>query len=95
MEKALLRNAFAGRLPDHIVQRPKQKFSSGAGSAQLIAQHAEQAVSDADFAAERERLCAEWGYTLPNKEALYYYRFLAEVYPDAWIFATMGVSRSL
>jgi asparagine synthase (glutamine-hydrolysing) len=95
VEKVLLRNAFAGRLPDHIVQRPKQKFSLGAGSSHLMAQHAEQAVSDADFAAERARLCTDWGYTLANKEALYYYRCLAAVYPDAWIFATMGVSRSL
>jgi asparagine synthase (glutamine-hydrolysing) len=77
------------------MQRPKQKFSLGAGSAQLIAQHAEQAVSDADFVAESERLCTDWGYTLHNKEALYYCRHLAEMYPDAWIFATMGVSRSL
>lgn len=95
VEKALLRNAFAERLPARIVQRPKQKFSLGAGSSQLIARHAEQVVSDADFTAESQRLCADWGYTLPNKEALYYYRCLAEVYPDAWIFATMGISRSL
>jgi asparagine synthase (glutamine-hydrolysing) len=95
VEKALLRNAFTGRLPDAIVRRPKQKFSLGAGSSQLLALHAEEAVSDRDFAAERDRLCAEWGYELPNKEGLYYYRLLAEAYPDEWIFATMGVSRSL
>jgi asparagine synthase (glutamine-hydrolysing) len=95
VEKALLRNAFAGRLPEAIIRRPKQKFSAGAGSSQLLAQHAEEHVSDRDFAAERERLCADWGYTLPNKEGLYYYRLLAEAYPDDWIFATMGVSRSL
>jgi asparagine synthase (glutamine-hydrolysing) len=95
VEKALLRNAFSGRLPDAIVRRPKQKFSAGAGSSQLLALHAEQAVSDRDFAAESDRLCAEWGYMLPNKEGLYYYRILAEAYPDEWIFATMGISRSL
>jgi asparagine synthase (glutamine-hydrolysing) len=95
VEKALLRNAFAGQLPEAIVRRPKQKFSAGAGSSQLLARHAEQAVSDRDFAAESERLCAGWGYTVPNKEGLYYYRILAESYPDDWIFTTMGVSRSL
>jgi asparagine synthase (glutamine-hydrolysing) len=95
VEKALLRGAFAGRLPEAIVRRPKQKFSAGAGSSQLLAQHAEAVVSDRDFAAERERLCAGWGYTLPNKEGLFYYRLLAERYPDDWIFTTMGVSRSL
>ncbi|MFN8466967.1 MAG: asparagine synthase B [Caldilineaceae bacterium] len=95
VEKALLRSAFAGRLPDAIVRRPKQKFSAGAGSSQLLARHAEEAVSDRDFLAESDRLCDEWGYTLPNKEGLLYYRILAEAYPDDRIFATMGVSRSL
>lgn len=95
VEKALLRSAFAGRLPDAIVRRPKQKFSAGAGSSQLLARQAEEAVSDRDFGAERDRLSDEWGYPLPNKEGLYYYRILAEAYPDDRIFATMGVSRSL
>lgn len=95
VEKAMLRNAFAGRLPDDIVRRPKQKFSAGAGSSQLLARHADEAISDRDFLVESDRLCAEWGYELPNKEGLYYYRILAEAYPDDWIFATMGVSRSL
>ena len=95
VEKALLRNAFAGRLPEAIVRRPKQKFSAGAGSSQLLARHAEEAVKRPGFLAESDRLCAEWGYTLPNKEGLYYYRLLAGAYPDEWIFATMGMSRSL
>jgi asparagine synthase (glutamine-hydrolysing) len=95
VEKALLRDAFRGRLPDDIVRRPKQKFSAGAGSSQLLARHAKEAVSDRDFLAESDRLCDEWGYTLPNKEGLFYYRILAEAYPDDRIFATMGVSRSL
>jgi asparagine synthase (glutamine-hydrolysing) len=95
VEKALLRDAFAGRLPGTIIRRPKQKFSVGAGSSHLLAQHAEASISDRDFACERKQLCVQWGYKLPNKEALYYYRILSESYPDEWIFATMGVSRSL
>jgi asparagine synthase (glutamine-hydrolysing) len=95
VEKALLRNAFAGRLPDEIVRRPKQKFSHGAGSSNLITEHAAAAISDQEFAAESERLHRCWRYRLPNKEGLYYYRILADSYPDDWIFATMGVSRSL
>lgn len=94
-EKALLRRAFAGALPDAIVNRPKEKFSQGAGSSQLLAQAAEGQISDAEFTAERRRLQATWRYQLPNKEALYYYRMLREFYRDEWILPVMGRSRSL
>jgi asparagine synthase (glutamine-hydrolysing) len=93
--KHILRQAFADDLPDEIVNRPKQKFSKGAGSSDLIAQLAEETVTDADFLSEARRLGSEWDYTLPNKEALYYYRIMREHYDDAWIFPNMGHSRSL
>jgi asparagine synthase (glutamine-hydrolysing) len=93
--KALLRRAFAEHLPTHIVNRPKQKFSQGAGSSDLIAQVAEDTIGDAEFAAERTRLAQTWNYHLGNKEALYYYRLLSEAYRDEHIFPTMGHSRSL
>ena len=93
--KALLRQAFAGLLPDEILQRPKEKFSQGAGSSLILAQRAEEGITDADFQAERGRLLAEWNYPLPNKEALYYYRILRQSFEDAWIFPSMGHSRSL
>lgn len=93
--KHLLREAYRGRLPDCIIGRPKQKFSAGAGSADLLRPVAEEAVSDADFAQERERLRRDWQYTLQNKEALYCYRILHECLEDALIFPSMGCSRSL
>jgi asparagine synthase (glutamine-hydrolysing) len=93
--KALLRRAFAAHLPTPIVNRPKQKFSQGAGSSDLIAQVAEETIRDAEFAAERARLAQTWNYHLVNKEALYYYRILHEAYRDEHIFPTMGHSRSL
>jgi len=93
-EKALLRQAFEGRLPDRIVHRRKEKFSKGAGSSEMVAQVANQAISDAEFDAERRRLAA-WDYRLPNKEALYYYRILRRDFRDEWILPTMGRSRSL
>jgi asparagine synthase (glutamine-hydrolysing) len=94
-EKALLRCAFADELPAGVVNRPKQKYSQGAGSAGVIAAVADLCVSDADFAAERARLWCEWRFRLANKEALYYYRILRRYYADACIFPTLGVSRSL
>ncbi|HEX5836459.1 MAG TPA: asparagine synthase-related protein, partial [Anaerolineales bacterium] len=93
--KSLLRQAFAGDLPAEIVNRPKAKFSKGAGSSELIAEEAVERISDQEFASERERLRKDWSYRLENKEALYYYRLLREFYDDPWILPTMGRSRSL
>ncbi len=95
LSKGLLRAAFAGRLPAEILDRPKQKFSQGAGSAMLMAQKAEAEISDAEFEGEKIRLERRWQYTLPNKEALYYYRILRTSYRDEWILGGMGQSRSL
>jgi asparagine synthase (glutamine-hydrolysing) len=93
-EKALLRRAFEGLLPDHIVYRRKEKFSQGAGSSEMVAEIADDAISDAEFFDERRRLSA-WDYRLPNKEALYYYRLLRRDFHDEWILPNMGRSRSL
>jgi asparagine synthase (glutamine-hydrolysing) len=93
--KYLLRQAFAADLPEEIVNRPKQKFSVGAGSSNIIAQVAEREISDMEFQTEMGRLLARWDYELPNKEALYYYRILRQHLEDRWIFQTMGQSRSL
>jgi asparagine synthase (glutamine-hydrolysing) len=93
--KFLLREAFRGDLPSRITNRPKQKFSKGAGSSDVIARRAKAMVSDKDLESERARLLYEWNYRLPNKEALYYYRLLRESFEDQWIFPTLGKSRSL
>jgi asparagine synthase (glutamine-hydrolysing) len=93
--KALLRQAFVEDLPEDIVKRPKEKFSKGAGSSDLITQYADAKISDRDFALERKRLKEEWGYPLQNKEALHYYYILRDFYEDEWILPGMGKSRSL
>ncbi|MDQ2692860.1 MAG: asparagine synthase B [Chloroflexota bacterium] len=93
--KALLREAFADDLPEEIVNRPKQKFSSGAGSSDLITQYAEAEIPDEDFISERQRLKEHWAYDLHNKEALFYYRILRSFYDEEWILPSMGNSRSL
>lgn len=93
--KALLRRAFNQELPPEIVNRPKQKFSKGAGSSELFEKLAENEIDDLEFKAEKTRLKKEWNYDLQSKEGLYYYKFLNETYRDAWIFPTMGSSRSL
>ena len=93
--KFLLRQAFSSDLPDDIVNRPKQKFSKGAGSSNVIAQTAEREISNAEFHSELAWLHYYGNYRLPNKEALYYYRILRQSYEDKWILPVMGRSRSL
>ncbi len=93
--KQLLRNAFVDGLPYSITQRPKQKFSSGAGSAQVFAQLAEQRVDDRLFQNEQQRLICEWGYQPVSKEALYYLHMLHGQMPESWVLPGMGLSRSL
>jgi asparagine synthase (glutamine-hydrolysing) len=93
--KALLRKSFADDLPDEIVNRPKEKFSMGAGSSNLITQQADIEISDQEFSSVRRRLNQEWDYGLQNKETLYYYKIMREFYEDEWILPTMGSSRSL
>ena len=93
--KHLLRQAFAADLPAEIVNRPKQKFSSGAGSSDLIARLAEKEISNSEFDSESKRLKTEWNFSPQNKEALYYYKTLRTFYADKWIVPSMGTSRSL
>jgi asparagine synthase (glutamine-hydrolysing) len=93
--KYLLRQAFAADLPEEITNRPKQKFSVGAGSSTILAQVAEREITDHEFEIEFGRLHSDWNYELPNKEALYYYRILQQNFEDCWIIPTMGQSRSL
>ena len=70
--KAALREAFAGALPESILQRPKAPMQDGAGTS-AIAGLLESQISDAEFAAgAREALAG--GVRIRSKESLYYYR---------------------
>lgn len=93
--KALLRHAFSNLIPDEITWRPKQKFSHGAGSRDIILEYANQQVSDSEFINERARLQNDWNYNLPNKEALFYYKIMREHFNDEQFMPGMGHSRSL
>jgi asparagine synthase (glutamine-hydrolysing) len=93
--KALLRRAFRGDLPEEIVNRPKQKFSKGAGSCDVIAQRAATEIGRVELQSEQKRMLRQWDYHLVNQEALYYYHILRRFYEDRWIFASLGQSRSI
>jgi asparagine synthase (glutamine-hydrolysing) len=77
VEKWILRQAMAGTLPESVLKRTKSKFWEGAGVGDVLAQHAEQKISNADFA--RERYLPN-GWKLNTKEELLYYRIFREYF---------------
>lgn len=93
--KQLLREAYRGLLPEEIVDRPKMKFSRGAGSWEHMRMHAEQMVSDELLEIEKARIEARHPGVIPNKETLLYHHHLRGHLKDSWIFPNTGASRSL
>lgn len=77
MEKWPLRKAYENHLPETVVWRAKAKFWEGAGAATLLSDHAEDAVDDSTFAAERVLGEAP---ALRSKEELLYYRIFRQVF---------------
>ena len=80
IEKAVLREAFAGALPEEILWRQKEQFSDGVGYGWIdgLKAHAEQRVSDAELAAAEERFPINPPQT---KEAYWYRSLFAERFP--------------
>jgi len=91
VEKWILRRAMDGALPESVLDRTKAKFWEGAGVVDLMAQYAEEKISDADFSAER---VLPNGWTLNSKEELLYYRIFREHFGDrsdlSWMGRTKG-----
>jgi asparagine synthase (glutamine-hydrolysing) len=71
MEKWLLREALAEKLPAEVIWRRKAKFWEGAGAANLLAQYAEEQISDSEY--QREMRLGLGG-NLRSKEELLYFR---------------------
>jgi asparagine synthase (glutamine-hydrolysing) len=92
IEKLILKKAFKNELPENVINRKKEKFSIGCGSAMEVQKVIEKQVSDNDF--KRERVL-ENGYALSSKEELYYYRIFQEVFERKINLELVGKSRSL
>ncbi len=92
VEKWILRRAMEGLLPDKVVTRTKAKFWEGAGVGDLMAAHADQVISDAEFS--RSRRLPD-GTELAGKEDLYYYRIFRERFGDAFDPALVGRTKSV
>lgn len=52
-EKAILREAFAGWIPDEILWRRKEQFGDGSGTADVMSQRASDPAADADWRSAR------------------------------------------
>ncbi|MCW2759406.1 MAG: hypothetical protein JWO46_3152 [Nocardioidaceae bacterium] len=73
-EKALLREAFAGWIPDEILWRRKEQFGDGSGTADVMARQAERLVPEADW----ESLAVPGLPPARSREELGYQRIFAD-----------------
>jgi len=94
IEKAVLREAFEGALPKEILWRQKEQFSDGVGYGWIdgLKAHAEQSVSDREFAAASAR----YPFNTPaTKEAYFYRRIFEQHYPGEACAATVPGGKSI
>jgi asparagine synthase (glutamine-hydrolysing) len=84
-EKALLREAFTGWLPEDLLWRDKAEFGDGSGARDVLSAAVEADITDAELAAERDAVVPP----LRTKEELAYFRVfrahLAGIRPEAVI----------
>ncbi|NYT03821.1 MAG: asparagine synthase B [Candidatus Methanofastidiosa archaeon] len=92
VEKYILREAFKDMLPYEIIHRPKEKFSHGAGSKDLMANHAENQISNKEF--DKEKNIGK-NTILRSKEELLYYRIFNDIFGDSINPETVGRTRSI
>ncbi|MGX5732079.1 asparagine synthase B [Pseudoxanthomonas beigongshangi] len=94
IEKAVLREAFEGYLPDSILWRQKEQFSDGVGYGWIdgLKAHAEAQVSERELAAADKR----FPINPPRTKEAYYYRSLFErFYPGQACAETVPGGKSI
>jgi asparagine synthase (glutamine-hydrolysing) len=77
--KWILRRAFEGRLPDHIIYQTKRFFAQGSGVAQIMRSQAEKHISESEVS-EHNRI--DGNPRLSSVEELYYYRIFKKTFPQ-------------
>jgi len=85
-EKRLLRQAFAGWLPEELLWREKAQFGDGSGASSVLTEAAESQVTEAELAAQ----AAEVDPPLRTREELAYYRIWREHLPGVRAEQTLG-----
>lgn len=77
--KWILRQAFEGCLPDHIIYQTKRFFAQGSGVAYIMRSQAEKAITEKEVAEFNK---VPGNPYLSSVEELYYYRMFKETYPE-------------
>ena len=94
IEKAVIREAFEGALPEQILWRQKEQFSDGVGYGWIdgLKDHAEVVVTDAEFATATER----FPHNPPaTKEAFLYRRIFEQHFPGVAAAETVPGGKSI
>lgn len=78
VEKWILRKAFADLLPDKVLNRVKQPFASGAGSAKLTELIGQRAGAGEDFMYKH----TESDILLKSEAEIYYYQIFKDKFPE-------------
>ncbi|MFC1860923.1 asparagine synthase-related protein [Chloroflexota bacterium] len=76
--KWILRQAFEGCLPDHIIYQTKRFFAQGSGVAYIMRARAEKEISESELQEFNE---VEGNPHLHSVEELYYYRIFKDTLP--------------
>ena len=85
VEKWIFRKAFEEFLPAPIIQRVKQEFSQGSGSAALLPGYFENVIGDDEFSQGQSK------YPLiRSKEELYYFQIFTDNFGDGKAVETVG-----
>jgi asparagine synthase (glutamine-hydrolysing) len=94
IEKAVLREAFAGDLPDEILWRQKEQFSDGVGYGWIdgLKAHAQRCVGDAELVAAAQRFPVNPPQT---KEAYWYRRLFEDMFPGEACARTVPGGKSI
>ena len=77
--KWILRQAFEGCLPDHIIYQTKRFFAQGSGVAYIMRAQAEKEISQAELEAFNK---VDGNPYLSSIEELYYYRIFKKTFPQ-------------
>ena len=78
--KWILRQAFEGCLPDHIIYQPKRFFAQGSGVAWIMREQAEKYITEKEVTEHNKIEGNPW---LSSVEELYYYRMFKETFPQS------------
>ena len=77
--KWIVRQAFEGCLPEHIIYQTKRFFAQGSGVASIMRSQAEKHISESELA---EFNNIDSNPHLASVEELYYYRIFKKTYPE-------------